>query len=157
MWKQLIYGRSLAEQIDKIVLYGMNRQVPVSLETSYQSAPLLETVLAETQVDLAKTAVYNLSARVNIPSGSIRRWGRCAAAFAYVWRLIQKLLCSFIILDLTNCLIRVRGAEFLPATLCFRSTPFVFRRRTTINGVTRSQKASRRLRVFSRFLLARCG
>ncbi|KAA3655068.1 MAG: hypothetical protein DWQ04_33795 [Chloroflexi bacterium] len=62
MLKQLIYGRSLAEQLDKLVLYGMNRQVPVSLETSYQAAPMLDTVLAETQVNRQETAVYALTA-----------------------------------------------------------------------------------------------
>jgi len=61
MWKQLIYGRSVAEQLDKLVLYGMNRQVPASLETSYHVAPQLDTVLAQTQVNRKETAVYALS------------------------------------------------------------------------------------------------
>lgn len=62
MLKQLIYGRSLAEQLDKLVLFGMNWKVPVSLETSYQAAPMLDTVLAETQVNRGETAVYALTA-----------------------------------------------------------------------------------------------
>ncbi|RMG98584.1 MAG: hypothetical protein D6706_06900 [Chloroflexi bacterium] len=40
----------------------MNRRLPGSFEHSYQNAPSLEDVLAATQVDRRKTAVYNLTA-----------------------------------------------------------------------------------------------
>lgn len=62
MVKQLMIGRSLAKQLDKLVLYGMNRQVPDSLEGSYDYAPTLDEVLTRTQVDHKKTAVYALTA-----------------------------------------------------------------------------------------------
>ena len=50
------------QQIDKAVLYSLNRRVPDSLEASVATAPTLEAVLAETKVDLRQTAVYQLTA-----------------------------------------------------------------------------------------------
>ncbi|MCA9930844.1 MAG: hypothetical protein KC419_20310 [Anaerolineales bacterium] len=78
MFKPLTFGRSLAKQLDKLVLYGMNRQVPTSLEASYHSAPTLTEMLAQTQIDQAKTAVYALIAPgehtiwLDTPMGAIR-------------------------------------------------------------------------------------
>ena len=53
---------TMAQQLDKLVLYGMNRMVPDSLAESYEDAPSLEEVLAETRVDEGQTAVYALTA-----------------------------------------------------------------------------------------------
>lgn len=55
-------GKTVAQQLDKWVLYSMNWRVPNSLEESYGRTPAFETVLEKTTVDLAKTAEYNLSA-----------------------------------------------------------------------------------------------
>jgi len=78
MFKPSTFGRSLAKQVDKLVLYGMNRQVPSSLENSYHNAPTLAEMLERTQIDLVQTAVYPLIAPgehiiwLNTPMGSIR-------------------------------------------------------------------------------------
>jgi hypothetical protein len=55
-------NKSLAQQVDKWVLYTMNRRLPDSFEASYEQSPALETVLAQTSVNLSKTALYQLSA-----------------------------------------------------------------------------------------------
>lgn len=52
----------MVQQIDKAVLYGLNRRVPDSLESSAEDAPSLTQVLAGTMVDTRKTAVYQLTA-----------------------------------------------------------------------------------------------
>lgn len=68
----------LARQIDRVVLYSMNRRIPDSLQTSYREASSLEAVLTATQVDRRRTAVYNLTAPgehpiwLNTPHGSVR-------------------------------------------------------------------------------------
>lgn len=49
------------QQIDKAVLYGLNRRVPASLDVSVGTISL-EEVLAQTTVEKRKTAVYNLTA-----------------------------------------------------------------------------------------------
>jgi hypothetical protein len=54
--------QTMVQQIDKAVLYGLNRRVSDSLESSLSHAPQLEAVLAQTEVDTRKTAVYNLTA-----------------------------------------------------------------------------------------------
>jgi hypothetical protein len=54
--------QKVIQQIDKAVLYGLNRRVPISLEASSADAPSFEEVLAQTVVDERKTAVYNLTA-----------------------------------------------------------------------------------------------
>lgn len=52
----------MAQQIDKVVLYTMNRWLPDSFVDSYHNAPTLETVLAETAVNQQKTVTYALTA-----------------------------------------------------------------------------------------------
>ncbi len=54
--------QAVVQQIDKAVLYGLNRRVPDSLESSVGDAPAFETVLNQTLVDRQKTAVYQLAA-----------------------------------------------------------------------------------------------
>ncbi|GJM41612.1 MAG: hypothetical protein DHS20C20_18940 [Ardenticatenaceae bacterium] len=54
--------QTMLQQIDKAVLYSLNRSVPDSLETSAAQAPTFEEVLAETRVDTQRTAVYQLTA-----------------------------------------------------------------------------------------------
>ena len=54
--------QTMLQQIDKAVLYSLNRSVPDSLETSAAHAPTFEEVLAETRVDTQRTAVYQLTA-----------------------------------------------------------------------------------------------
>jgi hypothetical protein len=54
--------QTMVRQIDKAVLYGLNYRVPDSLENSVSDAPSLEQVLAQTSVDLGKTAAYHLTA-----------------------------------------------------------------------------------------------
>jgi hypothetical protein len=54
--------QSVAQQLDKWVLYTMNWRLPDSFENSYQQAPTFETVLTRTTVDSQKTAEYQLSA-----------------------------------------------------------------------------------------------
>lgn len=54
--------QTMVQQIDKAVLYSLNRRVPGTLETSLANAPRFEDVLAQTVVDTRKTAVYNLVA-----------------------------------------------------------------------------------------------
>jgi hypothetical protein len=58
----LNFRQAMVQQIDKAVLFGLNRRVSDSLETGLEDAPQLETVLAQTLVDRRKTAVYNLTA-----------------------------------------------------------------------------------------------
>ena len=55
-------NKTMAENIDKFVLYTLNRRIPDSFETSYQGAPDFETVLAQTSVNGRKTVVYSLTA-----------------------------------------------------------------------------------------------
>ncbi|MCA9920090.1 MAG: hypothetical protein KC445_19165 [Anaerolineales bacterium] len=52
----------MLQQIDKAVLYSLNRRVPDSLEASAAAAPTFEDVLAQTRVDRRQTAVYQLTA-----------------------------------------------------------------------------------------------
>ena len=52
----------VAQQLDKFVLYTMNLRMPDTFELSYKDVPALETILAQTQIDTQKTAVYMLSA-----------------------------------------------------------------------------------------------
>ena len=54
--------QSMLHQIDKAVLYGLNRRVSDALQTTAAAAPDFEDVLAQTWVDEQKTAVYNLTA-----------------------------------------------------------------------------------------------
>lgn len=54
--------QTMIHQIDKAVLYGLNRRVPESLEQSAAESRHFEEVLAQTQVDTKKTAVYHLTA-----------------------------------------------------------------------------------------------
>lgn len=54
--------KTVAYQIDKMVLYSMNRRVPDSLEESYEDALSFEAVLDQTRVNKQKTAVYQLLA-----------------------------------------------------------------------------------------------
>lgn len=56
------FNKAVAENIDKVVLYTMNRRIPDSFEASYHDALSFETVLAQTQVNVQKTAVYQLTA-----------------------------------------------------------------------------------------------
>lgn len=55
-------NRTVVRQLDKWILYGMNRRVPPTLEESYDQALSFENVLANTTADLEKTAEYSLSA-----------------------------------------------------------------------------------------------
>jgi hypothetical protein len=59
--------QTMMQQMDKAVLYGLNRRVPDSLESSAGKAASLENVLAETRVDSRKTAVYQLTAPGEYP------------------------------------------------------------------------------------------
>lgn len=54
--------QTVVQQIDKAVLYSLNRRVPDSLESSVGDAPSFEAVLAQTSVDRQKTAAYHLTA-----------------------------------------------------------------------------------------------
>ncbi len=54
--------QTVVQQIDKAVLYGLNYRVPDSLESSVEESASFEEVLAQTTVDLRKTAVYHLTA-----------------------------------------------------------------------------------------------
>jgi len=54
--------QTMVQQIDKAVLYSLNRRVPDSLEASADQAPAFEEVLAQTRIDTRKTAVYQLTA-----------------------------------------------------------------------------------------------
>lgn len=54
--------KSLIQQVDKLVLYTINRRIPASFGQSHQDAPTLEAVLAATRVNRRKTAVYALTA-----------------------------------------------------------------------------------------------
>ncbi len=54
--------RALTRQLDKLVLYAMQRQMPATLEQKPVEAPDLEMALANTQVNRKKTAVFNLDA-----------------------------------------------------------------------------------------------
>jgi hypothetical protein len=54
--------QTMVQQIDKAVLFGLNYRVPDSLENSAADADSFEEVLAQTAVDLRKTAVYHLTA-----------------------------------------------------------------------------------------------
>lgn len=58
----LSISQSAARQLDKWVLYTMNRRVPGTFETSYLQPVAFETVLAQTTVNTRKTAVSNLTA-----------------------------------------------------------------------------------------------
>ncbi len=54
--------QTMVQQLDKAVLFGLNRRVPDSLQNSLADALSLEEVLAQTRVDTRKTAVYQLTA-----------------------------------------------------------------------------------------------
>ena len=51
-------NKAMAENIDKLVLYTLHRRIPDSFEVSYHDSPTFEAVLAETKVNVEKTAVY---------------------------------------------------------------------------------------------------
>lgn len=78
MLENLAFSQSLFRQLDKVVLYSMNRRVPESLEQSYGKSPTLESVLANTHVNRQKTAVYQITAPgehtvwLSTPLGEIR-------------------------------------------------------------------------------------
>lgn len=55
-------NKTVAENIDKFVLYTLHRRIPDSFEASYQNSPTFETVLTQTKVNRHKTAVYTLTA-----------------------------------------------------------------------------------------------
>lgn len=55
-------SKTVAQQLDRWVLYAMNQRVPDSFEGSHQDAPPFEEVLAQTAVDTRKTDEYQLSA-----------------------------------------------------------------------------------------------
>lgn len=55
-------NKSVARQLDKWVLYGMNRRVPATLEAEYHQTPAFESILEKTTVNLTRTAEYSLSA-----------------------------------------------------------------------------------------------
>jgi hypothetical protein len=57
-----MFSTQVVQQVDKWVLFWMNRSLPDSFEDSYQNAPSFDEVLAGTWVDEAKTAVYALTA-----------------------------------------------------------------------------------------------
>ena len=61
MWN-VVLNRTVAEHIDKLVLYTLHRRLPDSFEASCQESPVLEAVLAQTSVNECKTAVNNLKA-----------------------------------------------------------------------------------------------
>ncbi len=56
------FQQVMQQQIDKAVLYSLNRRVSNSLEESAAAAPTFEEVLAQTVVDRRQTAVYTLTA-----------------------------------------------------------------------------------------------
>lgn len=47
----------IAERLDKLALTMMNRRIPVSLQTTYRESLSFDEVLAQTRVNMAKTAV----------------------------------------------------------------------------------------------------
>lgn len=54
--------KTISQKMDHLVLYAMNRQIPDSLDSSYDQSISLEEVLSETTVDRRLTAVYMLTA-----------------------------------------------------------------------------------------------
>lgn len=54
--------QTMMQKIDKAILYGLNRRVPESLESTATEAADFEDVLAQTVIDERKTAVYSLTA-----------------------------------------------------------------------------------------------
>ena len=56
------FNKTVAENIDKFVLYTLHRRIPDSFEASYHDSPTFEAVLAQTRINVHKTAVYNLTA-----------------------------------------------------------------------------------------------
>lgn len=56
------FQKSLSQRIDKVVLFTMNHRLPASFEHTYRHTLSFEEVLAQTRVDLRKTAEFNLSA-----------------------------------------------------------------------------------------------
>ena len=54
--------KTIGQQVDKLVLLAMNWQIPNSLSENYDAPFSLEEVLAETQIDRRKTAIYSLTA-----------------------------------------------------------------------------------------------
>lgn len=54
--------RAWTQQLDKLVLYALNRQIPDSFEQNAAEMLDIEAVLAQTTVNREKTAVYNLIA-----------------------------------------------------------------------------------------------
>ncbi|MEZ4645943.1 MAG: hypothetical protein R3E31_25025 [Chloroflexota bacterium] len=71
-------SRSFDQLLDKSVLYTLNRRVSDSLERTYRDSLSFAEVLAQTQVNERKTAVYQLSAPgehpvyLDTPTGEIR-------------------------------------------------------------------------------------
>jgi hypothetical protein len=55
-------NNTVIRQLDKLVLFTMNRRMPETLQTTYHNTPAFETVLAQTAVDLSQTPDYTLSA-----------------------------------------------------------------------------------------------
>ncbi len=58
----LVAMRAWTQQLDKLVLYVLNRQIPDSFEQDVAEMLDIEAVLAQTTVNREKTAVYNLIA-----------------------------------------------------------------------------------------------
>lgn len=54
--------KTFSQQVDRMVLFAINRQIPDSFADSYDTPFSLEEILAQTQVDCRKTAVYSLTA-----------------------------------------------------------------------------------------------
>ena len=52
--------KTLSQQVDKLVLYAINRRLPGSFDENYVTTIALEEVLAQTQVNRRKTALYSL-------------------------------------------------------------------------------------------------
>lgn len=54
--------KTISQQVDRVVLYALNRQIPDSFEQSYDAPFSLEDVIAETEIDRSKTVIYSLTA-----------------------------------------------------------------------------------------------
>ncbi|MFQ5398143.1 MAG: hypothetical protein ACE5E7_00940 [Anaerolineae bacterium] len=55
-------SKTVAHQLDRLVLFTMNQRLPASFERNYRQEPGLESVLAHTTVNREKTVEYALSA-----------------------------------------------------------------------------------------------
>jgi hypothetical protein len=70
--------KMLSQQIDKLVLYTLNRRLPGAFDDSYVATATLEEVLTQTKVNRRKTALYSLVAPgehtiwLDTPFGEIR-------------------------------------------------------------------------------------